>query len=166
VLIVEDNPVDARYFEQGLNTAFDCLTAHSLSEANIILDDTKADAVLFDMFLPNGAGLNCLEIFARRHSSIPIVAVSGYEFVAEEVVSRGAQEFICKVDASHKKILESVALAITRHRVRHEFAPQSERGRAIMRSMQDHHTRIVQLMAEESAKPKLSDSRANPPRAV
>ncbi len=63
VLLVEDNPVDARMAAEllGRNGAFELTHVERLSEAAAQLEEQRFDAVLLDLMLPDSSGLATVE---------------------------------------------------------------------------------------------------------
>jgi CheY-like chemotaxis protein len=106
VLLVEDNPVDARIAAEllGKNGAFELTHVARLSEAAQQLSEQRFDAVLLDLMLPDSSGLATVDSVQERAPDVPIVVYSGFGaedvLFAREAIRGGAQEFLPKSLAS------------------------------------------------------------------
>ncbi|MGE4496987.1 MAG: diguanylate cyclase [Deferribacterales bacterium] len=122
VLIVEDNPGDARLIEIMLhdNAQFDfrCKKTDRLSAALDALKAAHYDAVLLDLALPDSFGLETF-IKAREASPrTPIVVLTGNddETIALSAVREGAQDYIVKGQFDEKQLVRAVNYAIERQK--------------------------------------------------
>ena len=108
VLLVEDNPADARLVREMLA---DVTTAHislthvdRLSAAFSHLHDMACDAVLLDLSLPDGQGLDVVRRLHAAAPHVPLVIMSGNDNdeVSIAGVGAGAQNYLVKgeVDGS------------------------------------------------------------------
>jgi PAS domain S-box-containing protein len=78
ILVVEDEPAAARVLEIMLQRAgYAVAVAASLGEARLTLESVRPAAVLLDVHLPDGSGLDLAEELAIRTSPIPVVVLSG-----------------------------------------------------------------------------------------
>ena len=105
VLLVEDNPGDARLFTELLRDAgadrLKMVHVDRLSAAIDHLNNDSFDAMLLDLSLPDADGLDTL-VRAHAHApKIPIVVLTGHDDEALPVraVRLGAQDYLVK-DAS------------------------------------------------------------------
>jgi PAS domain S-box-containing protein len=90
ILVVEDEPAARRVLEIMLQRAgYDVAAASSLAEARGALETRRFAAVLLDVQLPDGSGLELAEEVASRSTPIPIIVLSGRgpaeEFVGSPV---------------------------------------------------------------------------------
>ncbi|MFN2564203.1 MAG: ATP-binding protein [Gemmatimonadaceae bacterium] len=78
VLVVEDEPAAARVLEIMLQRAGYAVAAvGSLADARRALESLHPSAVLLDVQLPDGSGLELAEELAARPTKIPVVVLSG-----------------------------------------------------------------------------------------
>ena len=116
VLVVDDDAAIRlslrAYFENaGLETA----AASSLGEARKILSERDLDAVLLDVSLPDGDGVEFLSEIRERDPSVPVIVMTGQGTIpmAVEAMRRGADHFLTKpVDLKEIEVYLSKALQI------------------------------------------------------
>jgi CheY-like chemotaxis protein len=102
VLLVEDNPGDARllremFNEQGsYDTEF--TQVGSMSEAEKHLANHTIDVILLDLGLPDAQGLQALRRAHTAAPHIPLVVLTGLddESLAAQALQEGAQEHLIK----------------------------------------------------------------------
>lgn len=126
VLLVEDNPADARLvshsLEQVKTQPFRIAKVEDLQTALHNLDNMPFDVMLLDLSLPDSHGL---ETVRRAHSHAPDVAIivlTGYEEEAMGVQSlrAGAQDYLIKGQANGALLTRSMQYAIERQRLQEE----------------------------------------------
>jgi diguanylate cyclase (GGDEF)-like protein len=102
ILLVEDNPGDARLIQEALSEVdtakFALDRADRLSTALTVLAQNPPDLVLLDLSLPDSHGL---ETFAKVHAAVPevpVVVLSGFDdsTTAAHAVDNGAQDYLVK----------------------------------------------------------------------
>src|SRR5262245_55934542 len=98
ILLVEDNPGDARLLHEAVASAgkpsFAMTHVSRLGEALALLGSESFDAVLLDLSLPDSHGI---ETFQRLHDAapdVPAIVLTGLndETMGLEAVRRGAQD--------------------------------------------------------------------------
>jgi diguanylate cyclase (GGDEF)-like protein len=107
VLLVEDNPADARLIMEALRDApigeFELHTAEWLRDGLRELSKGTVDVALIDLTLPDSRGLDTLRVVRGRDADLPIVVLTGLEDEAlgVEALKEGAQDYLVKgqVDA-------------------------------------------------------------------
>ena len=127
VLLVEDNPVEARLiaemFADTALGAFSIEHAETLRAAAAVLQNTAADAVLLDLTLPDSTGLETVERVHEQAPNMPIVVLTGLEddSAGVEAVKSGAQDYLSKDRATGELLVRTLRYAIERQRVRTEL---------------------------------------------
>ena len=99
VLIVDDNDAIRTLFRRHLATAgYQVQTASTLAEAREAIHERRFDAVLLDMELPDGSGLDWVAELRQANPAAAIVVVTGNGDipVAVEAMRRGADNFLAK----------------------------------------------------------------------
>lgn len=122
VLLIEDNPGDARLMREYLaadrGAGFQIDWADRLAKGLALLSQSPFDAVILDLTLPDSKGL---ETFQRVHEGAPQVAIlvlSGLddEALAVEAVQLGAQDYIVKGQVGGARLVRAIRYAIERQR--------------------------------------------------
>ena len=70
----------------------------SLKEAHTILETEDVDLILLDLFLPDGSGLDQIDLFRKRYSQPEVVVISGRgdTDAASTAIIKGALEYLVK----------------------------------------------------------------------
>jgi signal transduction histidine kinase len=129
ILIVEDNPVDARLLASRIRGIVgDTLTAKQAMTLKVALElaaETAFDVVLLDLSLPDSEGIATLKTFAERFSNLPVVVLTGSseDRIALDALEAGAQDFLVKGVYDAKSLLRAMRYA--QHRKRAELERKS-----------------------------------------
>lgn len=127
VLLVEDNPSDARLIQESLSeasdSAFDLETADTLALGLQRLSRGGIDAMLLDLALPDSFGQ---ETFARAKAQalgVAIIVLTGLndDSLALKLVQGGAQDFVAKVDVSGNNLTRAILYAVERERLEQDY---------------------------------------------
>jgi signal transduction histidine kinase len=134
ILVVEDNPADARLIEEylterswpdiaGENPTIEYVDR--LEDAVGAVEDAPAgfDIVLLDLGLPDSNGLNTLDGMLGVGERVPVVVLTGLEDerVGVEAVEHGAQEYLVKNDLTPRLLRQTLRNAIQRARQQEEL---------------------------------------------
>ena len=122
ILLIEDNPGDVKLVEtlleanQNANKHFELIRVGLLSEAFPVLEKGGIAAILLDLGLPDGNGLESLTRIYPAALTIPIVVLSAQEdeLLAIQSVQLGAQDFLVKSGISELVLRRSLYYAIER----------------------------------------------------
>jgi len=125
VLLVEDNPGDARLvresLDDGLPGQFIVQVAESLSQALETLRSAadEVDVVVLDLTLPDCQGLETYRAVHALAPAIPILVLSGLndETIAMKAVHEGAQDFLRKARVDGELLPRAIRYAMERHRL-------------------------------------------------
>jgi PAS domain S-box-containing protein len=136
VLLIEDNPGDARLVQEMLvearGAAFDLECADRLSAGLEYIADDGADVVLLDLGLPDSQGL---ETFDRTYAQAPEVPI--LVLLAVRAVQKGAQDYLVKGQVDSNLLARAVSYAIERKRAQEALRDSEERYRDIIESAHD-----------------------------
>ncbi len=122
VLLVEDNPVDARLTQDLLAEwavdQFDISHASILAEGLARLSRDRFDVVLLDLSLPDTQGLNTVTQVLATSPGVPVVVLSGNDDhpLALQALQHGAQDYLVKGDGGADYLARSILYAIERKR--------------------------------------------------
>ncbi|MDI6886384.1 MAG: histidine kinase dimerization/phosphoacceptor domain -containing protein [archaeon] len=143
VLLVEDNPGDARLIREMLSEArsaqFDLKYADLLSTGLERLAAGEVDVLLLDLLLPDSHGLNT---FARAYAQapeIPIVVLTGIDddTLAVKAVHEGAQDYLVKEQLDGNLLERSIRYAIERKRAVEQIKASLREKEILLREL--HH---------------------------
>jgi two-component system sensor histidine kinase/response regulator len=122
VLLIEDNPGDARLIQEllanGTGDRFDVETADRLVTALVRLRAGGIDALLLDLSLPDSQGWDTFDKVKAQAPSVPIVVLTGLrdEALALRMVQGGAQDFVAKIELSGGVLPRAIRYAIEREK--------------------------------------------------
>jgi signal transduction histidine kinase len=137
VLLVEDNPGDAKLVRHHLNAPqvadiVGDVTLHheaSLSDALDELERASYDILFLDLGLPESTGIATLDRVLEADLRIPIVVLTGLDDreTAVQAIQRGAQDYLLKDDIDADTLARALRYAVERHRQEAELRRQNER---------------------------------------
>jgi DNA-binding NarL/FixJ family response regulator len=136
VLIVEDNPGDARLLRAWLAEStlprFRVSHVTRLCDAGARAEAFAYDAVLLDLSLPDSDGVETVTRFREHAPDAAIVVVTGVEDarVATDTVHQGAQEYLVKDDINSRSLTAAIARAVVRRRLASGALKLAEQARA------------------------------------
>jgi diguanylate cyclase (GGDEF)-like protein len=121
ILLVEDNPGDARLVREMLNGGssreFDVTHVERLAEARAeLIQNVGTECVLLDLSLPDARRLEALMQLRAAAPEVPIVILSGLqdELLAIKAVQEGAQDYLIKGRVDSDQLGRSITYAIER----------------------------------------------------
>lgn len=132
VLLVEDNPGDARLIHELLLEArsaqFETVVAARLSDAQEALAKNEFQLILLDLSLPDSQGIDTFHRMASYAPSLPLIVLSGLddEALALQTVKEGAQDYLVKGQVDPRGLARSIRYAM--ERVAAERALEEERN--------------------------------------
>jgi signal transduction histidine kinase len=123
ILLIEDNPGDARLLRQMFNdqsahkaalTHVDCLGA-----AEKYLVEHAVDIILLDPGLPDAQGLGAIRRTHAAAPRVPLVVLTALddEMLAEQALQEGAQDYLIKGQIDARGVLRALRYAIERKRL-------------------------------------------------
>lgn len=136
VLLIEDNPSDARLielmFEKAGGGLFELEHAERLSQGLSRLARGGIGVVLADLSLPDSHGLGTFARLHARASDVPIIVLSGLNdtSVAVEAVHQGAQDYLVKGQVNGELLVRAIRYAIERKRMSRQLARYAEELRS------------------------------------
>ena len=121
VLLVEDNPGDARLVKESLAEAgarrFNLTHVERLEDAIRQLERDRYDVVLLDLLLQDSQRLGTLMAIHQQAPRVPIVVFTGLEddVVGLWALSEGAEDYIVKGKVRGDSLAHTIRDAIERH---------------------------------------------------
>lgn len=170
VLLVEDNPGDARLLRELLSTSvgegarFDVRLVVRLTEAIDELRTSPADVVLLDLSLPDATGVDtCRRLLAGVEHCPPVIVLTGNtnRSAAAEAVAAGAQDFLVKGHVGADTLVRAIQYARERHRSRQQLERALEQEQEIVVRLQELDrlkNRFVAMASHELRTPLASIS--------
>ncbi len=138
ILLVEDNPGDARLVEVLLEEAagpgaFVFRREAALEPAVARLERECCDVVLLDLSLPDSQGLATVRRMRAAAPQLPIVVLTGLddESVAIQAMQQGAQDYLVKGSGDGELIRRAIRYSIERVRADHTLRASEARFRGI-----------------------------------
>jgi diguanylate cyclase (GGDEF)-like protein/PAS domain S-box-containing protein len=148
VLLIEDNPGDARLLremlqEEGLYSS-ELLHADSMGRAEKILAEHAVDIILLDLGLPDAQGL---EAVRRAHvvaPRVPLVVLTGLddEVLAAQALQEGAQDYLIKGQITSsvgqvetRGLLRALRYAVERKNMEDALFMETERAQVTLNSI-------------------------------
>jgi signal transduction histidine kinase len=122
VLLIEDNPGDARLIKELLSEcapgSFELKWAESLSRGFEILGKEGIDTILLDLSLPESQGFETFAKVLSRTPGVPIIILTGFddETFAINAVQQGAQDYLIKGLVGSHLLARAILYAIERKR--------------------------------------------------
>jgi diguanylate cyclase (GGDEF)-like protein/PAS domain S-box-containing protein len=143
LLLVEDNPGDARllremFNEQGSHSIV-LMHAECMSQAEAHLATLAVDIVLLDLGLPDVQGL---EAVRRAHAAaprIPLVVLTGLddESLGAQALREGAEDYLIKGQIETRGLLRALRYAIERKIMEEALYVEKERAQVTLDSIGD-----------------------------
>src|SRR5258705_6759346 len=121
VLLVEDNPADARFVHMALTSStrskFAITGTERLADALEALETRAFDIVLLDLGLPDSRGLATFSVLHARFRLVPVVVVSALadETTMLDAVRLGAQDYLIKGGFDAALLVRVLGYTMERH---------------------------------------------------
>ncbi|HYR07469.1 MAG TPA: hybrid sensor histidine kinase/response regulator [Longimicrobium sp.] len=158
ILLVEDNPGDARLLRLTLQEAeslrFDLVHASRLSEALDQVRDAPADVVLLDLSLPDAHGMETVTRMLQAAPHVPIIVLTGLtdETVAIAAVQAGAQDYLVKGSVDGGTLARAIRYAMERKRLETERATllrNEQEARAAAEAAVNARDEVLRIVAHD-----------------
>ena len=141
VLLIEDNPADARLIQENLRDAgakIELEWARSLADGlkRLATPQPAIDAVLLDLSLPDSHGFDTFTRVSQQAPQVPIIMLTGLDdqSLAEQAMRAGAQDYLVKGHIDGDLLVRAIRYAIERARAKQEIETSEARFRAIFQS--------------------------------
>lgn len=127
VLLVEDNPGDARLIQEMLGEVaglrVDLVQAACMKEAVAQLGKGTVAVTLLDLGLPDATGIGNIARVKSVAPEMPIVVITGTvsESLGAEAVQNGAQDYLVKEQVNSDVLTHAIRYAIERKRLEMEI---------------------------------------------
>jgi len=118
ILVVDDQPAVNRYVCRLLTrTGYSVHSACSVTDAQDFLGDHRVDAIVSDIYMPDGTGIDLLRFVRDRDEDVPVLLMTGdpRQDTAVTAVELGASDYLFK-PLDVQVLTAKVAAAIHRYR--------------------------------------------------
>jgi CheY-like chemotaxis protein len=143
LLLVEDNPGDARLLREMLNEQNSHPTelthVERLSAAEAHLAKHAVDVILLDLGLPDAQGLGAVRRTHEAAPHVPLVVLTGLddETLAAQALQEGAQDYLIKGQIDARGLLRSLCYAIERKSMEEALLVEKERAQVTLNCIGD-----------------------------
>ncbi|MCW3070277.1 MAG: Signal transduction histidine kinase [Bacteroidetes bacterium] len=133
ILLVEDNPGDARlidiYLKESFENIFTLMTADYLSKGLELLEKHEFTIIILDLSLPDSDGLDTFKRIHERASDTPIIVLTGMEdeSMGINAMKLGAQDFLVKGKLKVNNLKRSIKYSIERYRLLNELSEKTKK---------------------------------------
>ena len=137
ILLVEDDPVDARRIQDALEgtgeNKFHVERVARLDDALECLDREGIATILLDLTLPDGQGLEALDqvLEAAPNALILVLCAAGDEEIARQAVQRGAHDYFVKDNLDAHTLSRTLSYIISSMAIKHTLQNSEARFRAM-----------------------------------
>jgi len=148
VLLIEDNPGDARLVKEMLVNSgaskFSLTHAGRLSQGLSLLRNESHHVILLDLSLPDGHGLDNIREVCAVAPYLPVVILTGLddETIAIRAVQGGAEDYLVKGQMDSNLLVRAIRYAIERKRVEEALRDSEERYRTILEDIDDGYYEV------------------------
>ncbi len=131
VLLIEDNPGDARLIREMLaeepDSPFNLHFSERLAHGLDFLANEKPDLVLLDLSLPDSLGLETFAKVYEHSPAVPIIVLTGTDdkTVALKAVKGGAQDYLVKGKLDRELLVRAMQYSIERKRYQVQIEHQA-----------------------------------------
>jgi signal transduction histidine kinase len=128
ILLVEDNPGDARLIREMLSESvtvrFELTHKKYLDEALKCLAELPFDVLLLDLGLPDSQGLETVMRTLSLAPALPIIVLTGLEddTLGIKSVEKGAQDYLVKGQLNERLLVRSIMYAFERKRAEEKLS--------------------------------------------
>jgi PAS domain S-box-containing protein len=143
LLLIEDNPGDARLVREMLNEQGSHKTelthVDSMREAEQHLATHAVDSILLDLGLPDAQGLEAVRRARAAAPDVAIVVLSGLddEEIATGALREGAQDYLIKGQIETRGLLRALRYAYEREVMEDALFVEKERAQVTLNSIGD-----------------------------
>jgi diguanylate cyclase (GGDEF)-like protein/PAS domain S-box-containing protein len=143
LLLIEDNPADAKLVREALTVSrfgsFRIEWAKSLSDGLEWLSRGQVEAVLADLLLPDSKGIETLDKILLAAPRVPILVLSGSddERMSSQTLKHGAQDYLSKGHLGSYTLARAVRNMIERKAAEDSLFTEKERAQVTLNSIGD-----------------------------
>lgn len=138
VLLVEDNPGDARLIAEHLRETSDLVNDYRVTHVERVddavrklTDGSRVDIILSDISLPDSTGEDTLIALNRAAKEVPVIFMTGTndEGLAVSAIHKGAQDYLVKGRIDGEVLARAIQYAIERKKFQNQLNEAVTRAR-------------------------------------
>jgi diguanylate cyclase (GGDEF)-like protein/PAS domain S-box-containing protein len=143
LLLVEDNPGDARLLREMLNEqgghSTELIHVESISAAEKHLALCTVDIILLDLGLPDAQGLEAVRSAREAAPRVPLVVLTGLddESIATQALQEGAQDYLIKGQIDPRALVRALRYAVERKTMEEALFVEKERAQVTLNCIGD-----------------------------
>jgi PAS domain S-box-containing protein len=143
ILLIEDNPGDARLIREFLAEAgtasFEVAWQKDLATGLAYLQENPVDIILLDLTLPDSTGFDTFTKVNEKAQQVPIILLTGLqdEEQATRAVREGAQDYLVKGQVDSNLLVRSIRYAIERKQAKDLLLENAMRYQDIFDGVED-----------------------------
>ena len=143
ILLVEDNPGDARLLREMFNEPDlpqpQMTNVGSMSKAVTHLKEHAVDIILLDLGLPDAQGLEAVRQAHAAAPRVPLIVLSGMddESLATLALQEGAQDYLIKGQIDIRRLMRVMHYAMERTSMEEALFEEKERAQVTLNSIGD-----------------------------
>ncbi len=151
LLVLEDDPDTASLIKDVLDEHFecDCVSVYGTIAQAVSTDLTAVDLVLCDFNLPDGTGLNALEQFLSKQTTLPVIMVTGESDhrTALEALRLGAYDYVVKAGEFLSVLPLMVEKNLSRWRTKQENFRLQRELELSLEQVRRSHSQLTSMVA-------------------
>lgn len=138
LLLVEDNPGDARLFREmladGRPHRITLTHVQTLAEAETFLASSRADMIMLDLGLPDAQGAEAVRRAHAASPHVPLVVLTGSddEELAGQALHAGAQDYLIKGQLDSRGLIRALRYAVERMTMQEALFTEHERAQVAL----------------------------------
>jgi diguanylate cyclase (GGDEF)-like protein/PAS domain S-box-containing protein len=143
LLLIEDNPGDARLIREMLNEqnshGTDLTHVQGMREAEENLAESAVDIILLDLGLTDAQGLDAVRRAHAAAPRVPLVVLTGMddERLASQALQEGAEDYLIKGEIEPRGLIRAIRYAIERKSMEEALFVEKERALVTLNSIGD-----------------------------
>lgn len=148
ILLIEDNPADAKlidiYLREAYGSSYMLFTCDYLEKALEILKEKTLDVIIADLNLPDSNGLETFKKIYNHSPETPIIVLTGFDDDETGITAMklGAQDFLVKGKAKSKTLKRSINYSIERFKLLKELSENAKKLEEKTRDLENERLKL------------------------
>ena len=115
ILVIDDDPVTTKLLELSFQPGHEVHIARDMASGRRALEESGYDALILDIFLPDGSGWEILKYLRNElHLTLPVFVLTGHrqEDFARRAIELGADGYVTKPFSPRELLTQIDQLAL------------------------------------------------------